>query len=180
MNEHRRKLRFFVLILFLIYMMYIMICKSHCLLSLIFVVGTLWFYSRIGLDESSKTFVNLLHDTQKKQYTDIVNERYIIATHGYLLGFALSLVTLVFYRWKNIEISKSFYICTVVAITFIVQYFYYILTPKTKWMLETNMNKRQIEAWLRIYKNNQWNYHFGILLGLISAAFLGLGFCKKN
>lgn len=157
-----------------------MICKSHCLLSLVFVIGTLWFYSQIGSDELSKTFVLLLHDTQKKHYNDIVYERYSIATQGYLLGFMISLFTLVYYRWSNINLSRSFYICTVVAITFIVQYFYYILSPKTKWMLQTNMNKDQTDAWLRLYKHNQWHYHFGILLGLLSVAFLGLGFCKRN
>ena len=92
---------------------------------------------------------------------------------GYVYGFILSCIIIIFnytntpkYKLKVIPVT-----CLVVSITFLTQYFYYILSPKKYWMLETDMTLSQQKAWLHIYKINQWQYHFGLLLGILQWSF---------
>ena len=81
------------------------------------------------------------------------------------------------YFIKKEKLSKLSIVCTVGAVTFLTQYFYYILSPKSKWMIESNLNEDQTKAWLKIYKTNQWNYHFGLVLGIIGVMIFSNAFC---
>ena len=51
-----------------------------------------------------------------------------------------------------------------------------MLHPKTDWMLNYLSNPQQIKAWLEIYKTMQFNYHFGLVLGIIGVGILGFAF----
>lgn len=69
-------------------------------------------------------------------------------------------------------------LCIVLSTSFITNYFYYILYPKSNWMLDSDIVKdpKQVKIWLDMYKHMQKYYHTGLLLGLISILLLAVAF----
>jgi len=59
---------------------------------------------------------------------------------------------------------------------FVTNYFYYVLHPKTEWMLAHINTKEQNIAWLTMYKEMQYNYHLGLALGIIGVGVLAFAF----
>ena len=59
-------------------------------------------------------------------------------------------------------------VCMVGAITFTTNYLYYILSPKTTYMVQHLQNKEQIDEWLKIYRTMQVKYHIGLVLGIVA------------
>ena len=154
-----------------------MLCRGSCLLSFVFIVAMIYFtHVKTSQDVYSK-FIHTLDEKQKKVYESIVQERAFIYYFGYVIGFLLSLL----FIYYNLYVAKRkmdnyVLICTIISISFITSYFYYTLTPKTKYMLNYLTEREQIDEWLNIYKNMKMNYHIGLVLGLVSVGFLGFAF----
>ena len=55
-------------------------------------------------------------------------------------------------------------------------YFYYMLSPKTDWMLSHMNNEKEIKSWLLMYREMQFNYHMGLALGIIAVGILAFAF----
>lgn len=157
-----------------------MICKINCLVSIVFLVCMIWFNINTSKSYKKNKFINTLTSYQKQEYEKIINNRFTLAMQGYVLGFLLSLAIILYnYFIKKHKQSKISILCLVGCTTFLTQYFYYILSKKTNWMLEMNLTKESTQAWLEVYKSNQWQYHFGLLLGIIAVLFLSNAFnCK--
>ena len=66
-------------------------------------------------------------------------------------------------------------LCVVGAITFITHYFYYILSPKSDWMI-LHLKENQMNDWLNVYKTMQYKYHTGFVIGIISVMILSNSF----
>ena len=154
-----------------------MICKSTCAVALIFLAGTI-YTSYAKSYNTIKPFKATLNDFQKKKYEEISNERRNLSLKGYALGFALSLFFIIYnYVTKNKrKISYSAMICLAVSTTLVVQYLYYILSPKSQWMVNYLMTAEQKQAWLRVYRTMQFNWHAGLALGLITVALFAAAF----
>jgi uncharacterized membrane protein YkgB len=101
----------------------------------------------------------------------------MIGYQGYALGVILSL-GIIFYnlKFKNAKMSNTALVCTVIATTFVTNYFYYMLHPKSDWMLNHLQNKEEIRAWLQMYREMQYNYHMGLTLGIIAVGILAFAF----
>ena len=96
---------------------------------------------------------------------------------GYILGFILALI-IIFY---NVEIKKDkmtivSMVCLVVAVSFLTNYFYYILSPKSKWLLEHMKTPEENKAWLKMYRGMQLYYHGGLFLGVIAVGIFAFAF----
>ena len=156
-----------------------MICKINCFIAIVFIIANIWFHINISFyNDTNKEYIHLLNEKQLQVYKNIIKERTQLSLMGYVYGFILSCIIIIFnytntpkYKLKVIPVT-----CLVVSITFLTQYFYYILSPKKYWMLETDMTLQQQKAWLYIYKINQWQYHFGLLLGILAVVFLSMAF----
>tara|TARA_Y100000992_G_scaffold110643_1_gene72056 strand:- start:1264 stop:1737 length:474 start_codon:yes stop_codon:yes gene_type:complete len=157
-----------------------MICQFNCGITIIFLIATFWFNIRVGKTSLNQNFILTLTSQQKKKYNLIIQNRFNLAMQGYGLGFTLSFLLILYnYFIKKNKLNKLSMICLVGSTTFLTQYFYYILSPKKHWMLENNLSMKAIKGWLEVYKENQWNYHFGIVLGIIAVFFLSNSFnCK--
>jgi hypothetical protein len=111
-------------------------------------------------------------------YKSIVKERVQIYYTGYFLGFILSVLFILY----NVYVKKEKYnalslVCIIITISFLTNYFFYILSPKKNWMLDNIKNPEQTKAWLKMYKGMQSTYHSGFVLGIISMGFLAYAFC---
>lgn len=159
-----------------------MYCGWTCFIAVMFIISKLLFIFLMDKHSDVKKYEESLNDEQKQAYQKIVSERKNLAVQGYGLGLGLSIGFLVS-RHLLTKSKKSLLntsvsgLCLTVAITFIVQYFYYMLMPKKDWMLQHLKNDEQKEQWLKVYRAYSWNYHLSVVLGLVGAGLLGYGFC---
>lgn len=154
-------------------------CKTSCLISLVFIISMI--ITNLSLDkfEVMKKFNQTLNDKQKKTYEDITNERRNIYYQGFILGLVLSII-LLFILNKTLSLTvfnKTTTLCIIGATSFLTNYFYYILTPKSDYMLLHLTDKNQISEWLNVYKTMQYVNHLGFALGIVGVVFLGNAFC---
>ena len=157
-----------------------MVCSTSCVVATIFIVAMI--FTMYGSDKTNaiQNFTRLLTPQQVAIYQKIANERRRI----YFIGFGLGLITsFVFLAWNHTSragsrrLNRTSTICIVGAITFTVNYFYYMLAPKSDWMILHIDGDTQKKAWLQVYKLMQYNYHLGALLGLAGALTIGNVFC---
>ena len=138
-----------------------MACSPYCFLAVGFLVATL---STCCLSNKNiQNFYSDLNEDQRRIKDEITIERMKIYITGILFG---CLNATLFYMFIN-KNSKA-KLCILLSIILATSYFYYIISPKTKYMVSYLDNKEQVKQWLKIYKQMQFNYHLGFLLGMSS------------
>lgn len=156
-----------------------MACAISCMISTIFVIGMIYFYNLTDKSTVVKNYKSFLSSDLQKRYEKITKERTNISYQGYVLGLVLSL-GIIFYNLKikhsTLRNNTTSLVCTVVATTFVTNYFYYMLSPKSDWMLNHLQNKQEIKAWLLMYREMQYNYHMGLVLGIIAVGLIAFAF----
>jgi len=156
-----------------------MVCKISCSISLVFLIGMVYMTTIMSDTEAMRKYKQQIPDNLKALYKDIVEERRCIYYTGYGIGI---LVAMLFILFNNMVLDKTFSTTSMVCITtstaFIVNYFYYILTPKTNYMLDHLETPQQTRAWLKMYKMMQFQYHMGLVVGIIAVAILSYAWCK--
>ncbi len=158
-------------------MIYIMACTISCMISTIFIIGMIYFYNITDKSSIVKHYKGKLSSDLQKRYDIISKERRYISYQGYILGFILSLF-IIFYnlKIKGVKMNNFALVCTVMATCFLTNYFYYILTPKSDWMLNHMGNQEEVKAWLQMYREMSYNYHAGLALGIIAVGILAFAF----
>lgn len=147
-----------------------MTCSPYCIIAAGFIFATI-ATSCLG-SKNIQDFYSDLTEEQKVIKNQISFERLKIYLTGTILGcFVASL----FYIWINKNSNAK--ICILLSIVLATSYFYYILSPKSKYMISYLNSKEQIEQWLKIYKQMQFNYHIGFLLGMSGIIALSASFC---
>ena len=120
-------------------------------------------------EELKQNLSQHLNEKEQNYYEEIIIMRRNIYFQGLGLGVVLSLCAIFLIPTLK-KAKKMVRFFTAIAITFSVNYFYYILYPKDKYMIEILDTKEENKAWLQIYKTMQFRYHMGFLLGLVAAA----------
>ena len=115
-----------------------------------------------------KDLLDQLTDKEKEIYDEIIEERKNIYYQGLILGDLIASIYLFFTYDQNLY--RTLFVS--IAITFIVNYFYYVLMPKSKYMLQYLDTPEENKAWLKIYRFMQVRYHAAFLYGLIASAFM--------
>jgi hypothetical protein len=147
------------------------------MISAIFIIGMIYFYNLTDKSDIVKHYKSSLSSDLQKRYEKITKERTNISYQGYILGVIFSL-GIIFYnlKIKHSKMNTTSLVCTVVATAFITNYFYYMLSPKSVWMLNYMSNQEEVKSWLLMYKEMQYNYHMGLVLGIIAVGILGFAF----
>ena len=154
-----------------------MACTVSCMISGIFIIGMIYFYSMTDKSEIVKHYKEKLTYPLQERYEKIAKERMMISYHGYILGFIRSLF-IIFYnvKMRGYKLNTISLVCTVMATCFLTNYFYYMLSPKSDWMLNHTTNQEEVKAWLQMYREMSYNYHMGIALGIIAVGILAFAF----
>ena len=154
-----------------------MACAISCMISAVFVIGMIYFYNLTDKSDVVKNYKSSLSSDLQKRYEKITNERANISYQGYILGVIISL-GIIFYnlKMKGSKMNTSALVCTVVATAFVTNYFYYMLSPKSDWILNHMNTKEEIKAWLLMYREMQFHYHMGLVLGIIGVGILAFAF----
>jgi len=146
-----------------------MVCSISCSISFIFIVGMLYFYNATSKNATVLQYRQQLNAQQMQAYDQIAKERLHISMQGYVLGFVLSLL-IIYFNYERKHFKPSAVVCLVLATSFLTNYFYYMLSPKSDWLLNHVESREQTQAWLYMYRKMQYYYHAGLVLGI-----LGLG-----
>ena len=154
-----------------------MVCSISCMISTVFIIGMIYFYNITDKSANVKQYKKNLSNDLQKRYDSIAKERLIISYQGYILGFILSLF-IIFYnlKFKGTKANTSSLVCTVMATCFLTNYFYYILHPKSDWLLNHTGNQEEARAWLLMYREMSFNYHFGLALGIVAVGIFAFSF----
>ncbi len=108
-------------------------------------------------------------------YDGIAVERRNQYIHGLILGLILAYILLGFVASRG---SRFHRMAAFVAVTMLVGVFYYLLMPKSTYMLEHLKTKEQNLAWLEVYKTMKMRYTVGLLLGAGAAAAAANALCN--
>ena len=152
-------------------------CGISCAISVVFLIGMVYMTYATHQNDICLKYQKQLPEKMQKTYQNIVGERTRIYYFGYILGFILALLV-IFYNTsvRKDRFSSTSLVCFVVAISFLTNYFYYILSPKTDWMLNHIKDPEQTKAWLAMYRGMQVYYHTGLVLGLIAVGTFAFAF----
>jgi hypothetical protein len=150
----------------------------------VFLIANVYTIFSCTNDNNKQEFKNTLTQEQQELYEKIIQERKNIYYGGFILGIALSFIALyfgekyLFFIDKKTKLSNIPRICMVASIAFVTNYLFYILYPKTDYMLLHLNDKTQIQGWLNIYKKMQFKFHLGFVLGIIAVTIYAYSFCK--
>ena len=153
------------------------VCSITCMFSAILIIAMIVMTNSISSGKTIQNYEKELPPHLKKTYEEIKDERTRIFYFGYAFGFILALMLILY----NTQIRKNkmewrTMVCLTISVSFIANYFYYILTPKTKWMLDELENKDQTKAWLKMYKSMQGYYHGGLAFGIAAIGLMAFAF----
>ena len=154
-----------------------MVCRTSCSISAVFVIGMIYMTNAMTNTDLVRKYQDQLPETLQNTYKSIVEDRTRIYYTGYILGFILSAL-LILYNTQILKsrLSTTTMVCTTLTISFITSYFYYMLSPKTPHMLEHIKTQEQTMAWLEMYKGMQYHYHVGMLIGLVAVGIFAFAF----
>ena len=152
-------------------------CSISCTISAIFVIGMIYFYNLTDKSEIVQHYKSSLPSDLQKRYDKISEERKMLSYYGYGLGLIISLV-IIFYnlKIKKNKLGNMSLVCIVIASCFLTNYFYYILSPKSDWMLTHMNNREEVKAWLQMYREMSYNYHLGLVFGIVAVGILAFAF----
>ena len=153
-----------------------MACYVSCVLATIFVIASIFMTNMTQKNKTIQTYQSQLPSNLQNIYKKITDERQRIYYCGYALGLILSIIIIVYKNQKRIPMTNATMVCTVITVSFITNYFYYSLSPKSSYMLEHINSPEQTKAWLTMYKAMQYYWHAGLVLGIIATMFLALAF----
>ena len=91
---------------------------------------------------------------------------------GMVIGIVIGIIVVF-----NAKLSNNVKICMFISIALGVNYLYYILTPKSTYMLEHLSSVEQNVAWLGIYKEMKLRCHIGAVMGILGYILIGRGMC---
>jgi len=155
-----------------------MFCGKTCFVAIIFLIANL-YTSLTGINEKDKhQFYKTLNDKQIELYENLVNERKNISMQGYVLGIIISIIVIVINMLMKNNLSNIPLICLIGSIAFVTNYLYYILSPKSTYMVLHLQNEEQKKQWLRIYRLMQYKFHSGLVFGIIAVIVMTMSICK--
>ena len=160
-----------------------MVCTLSYGVASMFILASLFTSYSTNKMKIIKDFMNSLNKEQQETYKNITNNRMKLYLTGLTIGLIASLI--IIFTLKIVNKNKKSYqlqrlstACLSLAITFTFCYFYYILSPKGKYMITELETEEQVEKWLKIYKHMQFRYHAGFALGLVGVAIFSQSFCN--
>lgn len=115
-------------------------------------------------------------DELDKKYDEIVKERRNLYLQGLLLGMGLASIWLLMNR-KLLGKNRFYYISIFFSVSLLTALLFYMLMPKSDYMLNYLKSPEENKAWLKMYRTMQSRYLYGLLLGAAAAIPIANAFC---
>jgi hypothetical protein len=152
-------------------------CYISCALATIFVISSIFMSNATQTNKTIQHYQSQLPSNLQNLYAKITEERKRIYYYGYALGLVLSAIVIYYNNnTSRIKMTNTTMVCVTITISFLTNYFYYMLSPKSTYMLQHINSPEQTKAWLIMYKAMQYYWHAGLVLGIVAVAFLAIAF----
>ena len=152
-------------------------CYISCALATIFVIGSIFMSNATQTNKTIQHYQSKLPSNLQNLYAKITEERKRIYYYGYALGLVLSAIVIYYNNnTSRIKMTNTTMVCVTITISFLTNYFYYMLSPKSTYMLQHINSPEQTKAWLIMYRAMQYYWHAGLVLGIVAVAFLAIAF----
>ena len=152
-------------------------CSTTCLISTALIIAMIYFQNATSKSRIVQEYKKQLPSNLQNLYEKITAERLRLNYYGYSLGLILSLIIILYnYKLRKNKLTTTSLVCLVIVVSFLTNYFYYILSPKSTYMLDHINSPEQTKAWLAMYRTMQFNYHFGMVIGIIAVGVLAFAF----
>jgi uncharacterized protein YacL len=152
-------------------------CSQTCLVATALIISMIYFQNATTKSKVVQMYKDQLPSNLQIRYEKITKERLRIYYYGYILGFILSFLIIMYnYSLKRNKLTNMNIVCITIVVSFFTNYFYYILSPKTDWMLNHINSPEQTKAWLTMYRSMQVNYHMGLVIGIIAVGVFAFAF----
>ena len=155
-------------------------CLTTCMVAVSLIIAMIYFHNATLKSKIVQEYKKQLPSNLQNLYEKIATERMRLNYYGYTLGLILSFIIIfynhTFQRNKQNKLTTTSLVCLVIVVSFFTNYFYYILSPKSTYMLDHINSPEQTKAWLTMYKEMQYNYHFGMVVGIIAVGVLAFAF----
>lgn len=145
-------------------------CVLICASAAAFFGGMLFVTLNPYSTDKLNKFMNLMNADQLEIYNEISRERMHIYLIGLILGLLIGFIYL-YYGMKSTGLSRT---CGFVFITMATTYLFYLLYPKSKYMLSYLTTDEQRTAWLDVYRGMQYRHYMGMMLGIISYVLVSI------
>ena len=146
-----------------------MFCNISCFVAILFLITNIYVMLTMDCKDTRDRFYNILNNNQQQIYEKIIEERKNIYFSGYGIGIVISILVILINKYIfNKRMNNGMMVCCVGAISFTINYLYYILIPTSTYMIKHLNNQQQIEEWLKINRSMQVKYHIGLLLGIVA------------
>lgn len=157
-------------------------CGITCFLAAVIVVSMVAMSVMASNDPTIQSYQSQMSPELAAIYQRIVAERRQIFFTGYLIGFVVSVLFIIFsVNVLKTRISNAGVVCSVITISFIVNHFFYSMYPKSDYMVNHLKTDKDRENWVHIYKLMQMYFHGSFALGIMAVGVFGFAFrtsCK--
>ena len=154
------------------------LCKTWCFVAIAFFIADIYMALTADNSNYKDAFIQTLDESQKIKYENIIKERRNIYFKGYAVGLVLSILFLIITdKLKKSNLMSNGIICSVGGITLLTCYLFYIIHPKSDYMILELSKDEQRSKWLDIYRHMQLKYHIGLALGVLAAMFMAKSTC---
>ena len=152
-------------------------CSTTCMIAVALIIAMIYFQNATSKSKIVQEYKKQLPSNLQNLYEKISAERLRLNYYGYALGLILSLIIILYnYTSKRNKLTTTSLVCLVIVVSFLTNYFYYILSPKSTYMLDHINSPEQTKAWLAMYREMQYNYHLGFVIGVIAVGVLAFAF----
>ena len=140
----------------------------NCLVAVGMFSGMLYLMLNYRKSIVLKNFIDTLSPELVEVHQDVIYERMTIYLQGLVLGLVLGLIYLNYA--KQTRVNRA---CTFTVIMLGTNYFYYILMPKSQYLVPLLETREQREAWIKVYREMQYRCKMGFVLGMVAYFLVG-------
>jgi hypothetical protein len=137
-------------------------CYITCAVASAFFGGMLYLTLNPYKHHVLQKYLDTLDAKQLDLFSAVHKERMQIYLMGLVLGLLLGFIYL---QYAKAGVRRT---CAFVAIVMGVNYLFYMVYPKTTYMVRHLTSPEQINAWQDVYRTMQYNQYMGMVLGLVA------------
>ena len=115
------------------------------------------------------TFQQTLNDDQNQRYERIVQHRRNLYLQGLVLGVVVACLVVGGVMQVAPMSSNVSYGCLAVVVLFVVEFLYYMLSPKGEYMISVLETQEQRDAWLAVYRHMQVSMYGSFACALVGS-----------
>jgi hypothetical protein len=137
-------------------------CYITCAIASAFFGGMLYLTLNPYKHQVLQNYLDTLDAKQLEIFNVVHKERMQIYLMGLVLGLLLGFIYL---QYAKAGVART---CAFVAIVMGVNYLFYMIYPKSMYMIHHLKTPEQVTAYKNVYRTMQYNQYMGMVLGLVA------------